>query len=100
MQGLFFVSIGGGGKEAGMIEKQIKLGLYNKIHDIDPVDNDLQYINSCWYVDNNILEINIDAYHRTNNYSQSVEFKIKVKSIEQINRIVSKFEDFIKELDR
>ena len=85
-----------------MIEEQIKLGLYNKIHHIDAVDTDLQYINSCWYVDNNTLEIkiNIDAYHRTNNYSQSVEFKIKVKSIEQINRIVSKFEDFMKELDR
>jgi hypothetical protein len=87
-----------------MIEEQIKLGLYNKIHHIDAVDTDFQYINSCWYVDNNILEINIDAYHnaydRTNKYSQSVEFKIKVKSIEQINRIVSKFEDFMKELDR
>jgi hypothetical protein len=86
-----------------LIEEQIKLGLYNNIHHIDPVDNDLQYINSCWYVDNNILQINIDAYHKTNNWiqdsRQSVEFKIEIKSIDQINKIVSKFEDFIKELE-
>ena len=83
-----------------MIEEQIKLGLYDRIHDLNAVDNDLQYINSCWYVDNNILEINITAYHRTNNFNSSVTFKIKIKSIEQINKIVSKFEDFIKELNK
>lgn len=81
-----------------MIEEQIKLGLYDKYHDLDAIDSIFQYINSNWYVDNNILIINIEAHHRDYDFRQGVQFKIEVKSIEQINKIVSKFEDFIKEM--
>jgi hypothetical protein len=80
-----------------LIEEQIKLGLYNKYHDLD-IQNNYQNIDCNWGVYNNILEIGVDIYDRKNNYRQSILFKIKVKSIEQINRIVSKFEDFMKEL--
>jgi hypothetical protein len=83
-----------------MLEQQIKLGLYDKYHDLDVINNSEQNIQSCWYVHNEILEIGIDAYSDKNKYRQSINFKLKIKSIEQINRIVSKFEDFIKELNK
>ena len=81
-----------------LIEEQIKLGLYDKYHDLDVISSDLQYINSSWYVDNNILIINIEAHNTDDFFRQGFKFKIKVKSIEQVNKIISKFEDFIKEL--
>jgi type IV secretory pathway component VirB8 len=81
-----------------MIEEQIKLGLYDKYHDLDVINNNNQSINCCWFAEDNILKIGIDAYNKKNNYSQSIRFQVEIKSIEQINKIVSKFEDFIKEL--
>lgn len=81
-----------------MLEEQIKLGLYDKYHDLDAIDNNNQSINCCWFAEDNILKIGIDAYNKKNNYSQSIRFQVEIKSIEQINKIVSKFEDFIKEL--
>jgi hypothetical protein len=66
---------------------------------LDVVSSDSQYINSNWYVDNNNnLIINIEAYNTDDFFRHGFKFKIKVKSIEQINMIVSKFEDFIKEI--
>jgi hypothetical protein len=81
-----------------LTEEQIKLGLYDKYHDLDAIDSTFQYINSNWYVDNNILIINIESYNTDDFFRQGFKFKIEVKSIEQINMIVSKFEDFIKEI--
>ena len=80
-----------------LLEEQIKLGLYDKYHDLD-IQNNYQNIDCNWCVYNNILEIGVDIYHKKNDYTQSILFKIEIKSIDQINKIVSKFEDFIKEL--
>jgi predicted 3-demethylubiquinone-9 3-methyltransferase (glyoxalase superfamily) len=80
-----------------LLEKQIKLGLY-EYHNLDSIDNNNQSIGFCWFVEDNILKIVIDAYNKKNNHNQSITLHVETQSIEEINKIVSKFEDFAKEL--
>jgi hypothetical protein len=60
-----------------MIEKQIKLALYDKYHDLDVIDNNNQSINCCWFAEDNILKIGIDAYNKKTIIAKALDFKLK-----------------------